>query len=153
MKSMSMISAALILLSACAPIQSNGAVTPAAPAAATSNGPVIPNPYSPQPGDDALTIGTVIVSTADLLLLASSPVKVSVVIHGNLPSPCHKLRALIEGPSSENKISLKLYSVVDPNATCAQVLQSFEVNIPLGSFPPGHYSVWVNGEQFGVFDA
>jgi hypothetical protein len=27
-----------------------------------------------------------------------------------------------------------------------------EMNISLGSFPAGHYTVWVNGQQVGEFD-
>jgi len=26
------------------------------------------------------------------------------------------------------------------------------VNFPLGSFPPGHYTLWVNGEKVAEFD-
>ena len=31
--------------------------------------------------------------------------------------------------------------------------KSFDVEIPLGSFPAGHYSLYINGELLGEFDA
>jgi hypothetical protein len=36
---------------------------------------------------------------------------------------------------------------------CIQVLEPFQEQIDLGTFPSGHYSVWLNGEWVGEFDA
>jgi hypothetical protein len=32
-------------------------------------------------------------------------------------------------------------------------VEPFEANIDLGTYPSGHYSVWVNGELAGEFDS
>jgi hypothetical protein len=36
---------------------------------------------------------------------------------------------------------------------CTQVVKPFEENVPLGSFPAGHYMLWVNEEMVTEFDA
>jgi hypothetical protein len=36
---------------------------------------------------------------------------------------------------------------------CVQVLQPFDTNISLGSFTPGLYKVYLNGEMIGEFDS
>jgi len=53
---------------------------------------------------------------------------------------------------AQNRIFVELYSVVDPDLACTQVLLPFNANLPLGSFPGGHYSVWINGQEMDQFD-
>ena len=36
---------------------------------------------------------------------------------------------------------------------CMQVIEPFDVNIPLGSFPAGKYTLWVNGEIVAEFQS
>jgi hypothetical protein len=36
---------------------------------------------------------------------------------------------------------------------CTQILKPFQASIDLGTFPSGHYSVYVNGELAGEFDS
>jgi hypothetical protein len=92
-------------------------------------------------------------NSADLLLMESFPIQVAMILRGNLPTPCHNLRVVINVPDGDSNINVATYSVTDPDKICVQVLQSFEASIPLGSFPPGHYIVTVNGERVGEFDA
>jgi hypothetical protein len=145
------------LLTACVPITPiPDAPVPANPSAfpvGTPSSAVTENPYAPQPGDDNLTRGSAFMNSADLLLMESFQTQVAMILRGNLPSPCHNLRVVINPPDGSNNIDVTTYSVADPNAICAQVLQSFEASIPLGTFPPGHYTVSVNGEHVGEFDA
>jgi hypothetical protein len=56
-------------------------------------------------------------------------------------------------PDDQNQIQVEVYSVIDPEQMCIQVLEPLEANIGLGSFPSGHYTVFVNGEQVGEFDS
>jgi hypothetical protein len=42
--------------------------------------------------------------------------------------------------------------VVDPDLVCIQVVEPFDKSIDLGTYPGGHYTVWVNGEMIGEFD-
>jgi hypothetical protein len=111
------------------------------------------NPFAPKPSDEKLMRGTVFLNEVSLVIRESYPLQVSLAISGDLPTPCHELRAEIAEPNSENKILVDAYSVVDPNRVCTQVLKPIQEHIDLGTFPPGHYSVWVNKELAGEFDA
>jgi hypothetical protein len=61
----------------------------------------------------------------------------------------------ISQPNSQNSIQLDIYGVAPKDKPCnlMALLTPQETNISLGSFPTGHYSVWVNGQQSGEFDA
>lgn len=135
----------LVILTACAPDQTAPSPTPETP-------PLI-HPYAPQSGDSLLMRGEVYLDQVDILILESYPVQITLQLTGNLPTPCHKLRVSVADPDAENRIHIQAYSVADPNAICIQILEPFDASIPLGSFPGGHYTVWVNGEKVGEFDA
>jgi hypothetical protein len=117
-----------------------------------TNGPNV-NPFSPKPGDEQLSRGDVFINEQSLVIRESYPPQISLSLKGELPTPCHELRAEIAPSDAENKIQVDVYSVVDPNVACTQVLEPFEESIGLGTFPPGHYSVWVNAELTGEFDS
>ena len=110
------------------------------------------NPLAPQPGDQSLTRGNVFITEASLVIRESFPPQVSVPIKGELPTPCHQLRAEINEPDTDNKIVVEVYSVVNPDLVCIQVVEPFEEAVDLGTYPSGHYTVWVNGEMIGEFD-
>ena len=111
------------------------------------------SPFAPRPGDESLQRGPVFVDSSELLQLESYPVQISAHLKGSLPSPCHELRVKVSGPDAQNQIQLEVYSLADPYAACAAVLQPFEASIPLGSFPKGKYTIWVNGEMMGEFNS
>lgn len=111
------------------------------------------NPIFPQPGDAQLTRGEAFVNESGLLIRESFPPQVALSVSGDLPTPCHQLRVAIEAPDPENRINITVYSVVDSEMACIQVLEPFEEMVDLGSFPSGHYSVWANGEPAGEFDS
>lgn len=110
------------------------------------------NPLRPKPGDVKLTRGNIFIQESGLLIRESFPPQVSLSFSGDLPTPCHELRAVINPPDTDNKIVVDAYSVVDPNMICTQVLKPFQESIDLGTFPSGHYTVWINGEMAGEFD-
>jgi hypothetical protein len=110
------------------------------------------NPFAPKPGDELLTRGEVFLDETSLVIRESFPPQVSLSLKGNLPTPCHELRAVIAPADRENKIAVDVYSVVDPNVVCTQVLQPFAEFIDMGPFSSGHYTVWVNGGLAGEFD-
>lgn len=116
--------------------------------------PVSPEPSQilPQPDDAALTREGAFVNSAELLIRESFPPQVSLVIRGDLPTPCHSLRIAVGEPDPENKIVVDVYTVVDSKRACIQVLKPFEESIDLGTYPTGKYSVWVNGKKAGEFD-
>ena len=107
--------------------------------------------YAPQPGDAALTRENVYLESTDLLSLESFPLQFMLQLKGNLPTPCNALRVVVSPPDADNKVLVDVYSVIDSNKVCAQVIQPFDVNIPLGSFSAGAYTLWVNGEQVAEF--
>jgi hypothetical protein len=88
-----------------------------------------------------------------LLIFESFSDQISISLSGDLPTPCHQLRVQVNEPDENNKIDVDAYSVVDPDMICIQVLEPFQASIDLGTFPSGHYSVWVNGELAGEFDS
>ena len=111
------------------------------------------DPYAPQPGDSALIRGNVFIQETDLLIRESFPPQIALTLSGELPTPCHQLRVQAEEPDADNRINVEVYSVVNPDLACIQVVEPFEANISLGTYPSGHYSVWVNGEMVGEFDS
>lgn len=89
----------------------------------------------------------------ELLTMESYPPQFNLSITGSLPNPCHELRVQVAPPDKDNKIQLEIYSVVDPGMMCTEVLKEFQENINLGSFPEGHYEIYVNGEKVAEFDS
>jgi hypothetical protein len=141
-----------VLLTACGP-----AVSPDSPISEPPlNSPKASmnnNPYAPQAGDLALTRGNLYLDSADVLVMESYPVQIAVNLKGNLPTPCNHLRAVIGVPDADKNIKIELYSVIDPNTMCTEVLEPFDVTLSLGSFPTGHYTVLINDEKVGDFDS
>ena len=109
------------------------------------------SPLDPLPGEDQMVRGEVTVSSSELIIKESYPLQVDLAVKGTLPTPCHHLRASIDEPDRENNIHVELYSVVDPNMICAQVIQAYDEKIPLGTYPDGTYSVYLNDELVGEF--
>jgi len=108
-----------------------------------------PSPSTTAPGaipDDA---GPVFVETTDILMMESLPVQVALRVTGNLPTPCH--RPVWEVEDDGTTIAVTLASVSDPDVLCAQVLEPFELSIPLGDFEAGSRVVTLNGEEIGDF--
>lgn len=112
-----------------------------------------PDPLAPKPGDEQLTRAQAFINEAGLLIRESYPPQIALSLSGDLPTPCHELRVVVDAPDQENRVMVNVYSVVDPNTICTQVLAPFREQIELGTFPSGHYSVWVNGELAGEFDS
>jgi hypothetical protein len=160
MKSWITLLPSLVLLVACSqtivfPSPAPTGVIPATPSPQNmplSNEPSA-NPYAPQPDDKVRTQGNAYLDVAQIRLLESYPIQVVLTLQGNLPTPCDTLRVQVNPPDEQSRITIEVYSLTDSTKMCAQMLKPFNADIPLGSFPPGHYSVWVNGEQIGEFDS
>jgi len=150
----------LVLLVACLPTNFLPSLAPTSVITATPSHQNMPstneppaNPYAPQPDDRVNSQGNVYLDLAQIHILESYPVQVVLTLQGNLPTPCDNLRVQVSPPDEQSRITIEVYSLTDSTKICAQMLKPFDANIPLGSFPPGHYSVWVNGEQIGEFDS
>jgi glucose/arabinose dehydrogenase len=175
---LSLIGLAALALAGCAPVALEPTVAPTATASPTQPAPAAsPTPSAtptsptevpvtrmpedsdtpeyrslePLPGDARLNRGAAFVNTSEVLLLESFPVQVQLRVTGALPTPCNQLRVAVAEPDAQNRIKVEVYSVVDPNVICIQVLADFDETFDLGSYPSGKYEVWVNGELAGEF--
>ena len=93
--------------------------------------------------------GEVFIEAMEVLTLESFPPQFNLYVSGNLPTPCHELRANVLPPDDQNRIMVDIYTVVDPEMMCIQVIEPFDQTIPLGPLDPGAYTVFVNGQQVG----
>jgi inhibitor of cysteine peptidase len=145
----------VFFLSACAPVMTPlpSPLPPDTGVNSDDNPPPTEPIYAPQPGDEKLMRAAAFVEQSDILTLESYPLQFTLTLKGSLPTPCHQLRIVVNPPGAEKKINLNVYSVADPAAVCVQMIQPFEINVALGSFPAGHYTIWINGEQIGEIDA
>ena len=137
---------ALILLAACAP-------NPDQPISNDDPPPLKFDDTIPRPADNNLIRGNAYIESTDLLTMESYPLQFTLTISGSLPTPCNQLRVEVKPPDEENNIIVDVYSLIAPDTMCVEMLQPFSQNIPLGSFPSGHYTLWVNGEKVAEFDA
>ena len=130
------------------PIGTQSTPTPTSPA-------IPPSSYAPQPGDALLKRDQVFLDmeNSTMLIMESYPIQVSVLLNGSLSDPCHQLRALFIPADAEKQINIEVYSMVDSSKACITVIQPFTATIPLGSYSNGHFTVFVNGELLGEFDA
>jgi hypothetical protein len=108
---------------------------------------------APQAKDVNLAHGNIFLKEVGLLIHESMPPQIALDITGDLPTPCNLFRAKISLPDFENKIVVDVYTITDHNMMCIQVLEPFHENVELGTFPTGHYSVWVNGDLVGEFNS
>jgi hypothetical protein len=97
--------------------------------------------------------GNVYLDSTELLTEESSPRQFTLALKGNLPTPCDQLQVEASQPDAKNRVIVDVYSLTQPDKMCAQVLESFEKKFSLGSFPAGHYTLWVNGKKVAEFDA
>jgi hypothetical protein len=149
---------AAVLVAACVPAIGDNAVSyPSYPDAsypdsAAGSMPANEN-FAPMPSDEGMTRAEAYLDGTELLTLESYPLQFMLNLKGNLPNPCHQLRIAVSAPDAENRVNVDVYSIADPDQVCVQALAPFEVNYPLGSFPAGMYSLWVNGEKVADFQS
>jgi hypothetical protein len=146
-----------LLLAACAPASPAPAVTPpaipetAAPLPDTGNPteePPSAEDWRPQPGDEKLNRAEVNLTAVELRVRESFPPQNSLYLAGEKGNPCNQLRVNVLQPNAGGEIQVDVYTVYDIAATCLQVLETFEIEVPLEG-PAGEYTVSVNGEPAG----
>lgn len=103
-------------------------------------------------GSGKLVEGEIFIDQVTVNVGSGDLPQVELVVTGNLPSPCYQFAAEIGQPDPDGKIDVRVYSLVDPEAQCAQMLQPFEEMINLGVFPSGSYTILVNGEVVQELD-
>jgi hypothetical protein len=103
--------------------------------------------WRPQPGDEKLERGEVIIDESGILTLESFPPQFVLHVSGTKGDPCRVVRAVVPEPDEQNRIQVEVYSLFDPAALCIQVVKGFDLNLPLGSFPKEYSGV--NGAMVG----
>jgi hypothetical protein len=91
--------------------------------------------------------GPVFVDFADILYLESFPVQVRLQIRGSVPTPCHQTQWDVA--ETGRGIEVTLWSVIALGQDCPQVLEPFDVSVPLGSYETADLPVSLNGELVG----
>ncbi len=131
------------------------ALVPDLPPSPTSTPTPPPSGYEPQSGDDKLTRDQVTLDMQDssMVVRESMPPQVSVILNGILSDPCHQLRVVVSPPNAQREINLDVYSVFDPSLMCIMIIKPFNATIALGTYTGGHFTVFVNGQLIGEFDA
>lgn len=87
------------------------------------------------------------VDDVQFVFLESYPVQVRATIVGNVPTPCHEAFAEVVGTDGTT-ITVDVYSLVDSDAVCAEVLDPFEVTIDVGSFESGDYTLVIGDAEY-----
>jgi hypothetical protein len=113
------------------------------------------NPYAPQPGDSSMLRGDVRIDSASIILAQSQPPQVTLNFAYFPPTPCYQLRVEVSPPDAQNRINVSAYAVAPANEACTlmALAMSLKASLNLGSFPTGHYEVWLNGTKVGEFDS
>ena len=71
------------------------------------------------------------------------------------PTTCHELRVEVNAPNDQNEIDLKAYAIAEKDQVCTlmALVDPLHASLNLGSFPGGHYTIVLNGNQIGEFDS
>jgi hypothetical protein len=91
------------------------------------------------------------VDSVEVVIRESFPAQVSVLVRGTLPDACTEVAGIAQRRDG-NAIEVTITTERDPQALCAQALEPVEVEVGLGDFQAGDYTVTVNGvtEPFRV---
>jgi hypothetical protein len=108
----------------------------------------VPNPRPPIAGS---IDGEVTISSADLLIMESFPIQVSLQVEGEKPSPCHEVFWTAE--DTGEAIEIDMISQVSSDQSCAQVIEPFAISVPLGSWADESRDVILNDVEVGSFDS
>lgn len=111
------------------------------------------NPYAPQTSDSALMRGEVTIDSTSLAVAETQPLQVILNFAYFQPTPCYQLRVEVGQPDAQNRIEISAYAVAEKDKACTLMALAtpMQASLALGSFPQGHYSVWLNGKQVGDF--
>jgi hypothetical protein len=146
MKRLSLFFIMAILLAGCATARAATQGSTPIPTVSASN-----NQYAPQPGDNSLSM-----DTATFVSAATSKAgpDVQLQLSYRLPNPCHLTRIVVNPPDPTGRINVKLYSVFEPNKPCTLMALAtpLQATVDLGSYPAGHYTIYMNDEKAAEFD-
>lgn len=105
----------------------------------------------PRPPIDGNVSGEVWITKADLLIMESYPIQVSLKVEGEKPTPCHEIFWTVE--DTGDTIEITMISQLNSDQSCAQVIEPFIISVPLGSWADQSRDVYLNGEKVGSFES
>ena len=132
-----------LILVSCAALQPAPTPTP------TASAPYVirqeDNPYAPKFEDINMKQDGVILTSVSLSeRYDPPPIRAELHVLGSMPSVCSELRIKVNPPNEQYQIRVEVYSVADLKLNCENVFQQFEVNVLLGEYSAGQYTVWIN---------
>jgi hypothetical protein len=108
------------------------------------------NSWQPRPGDEDLQRGEVEIDSVDILVSESYPPQYVLHMTGWKGTPCHELRVTVSETDERRRIIVDAYTLVDPDTICIQMLEGFDINVPLETRQNGEHSLWLNGQEIGT---
>jgi inhibitor of cysteine peptidase len=105
---------------------------------------------SPALPEDEFSEGLAAVEDVEVVMLMSFPLQVHLKVQGYLPNPCTEIGE-IQTERDGYAFGVTIPTLRDPGVDCIQVIEDFEINIPLDVYglPAGDYQVVVNGVETG----
>lgn len=104
------------------------------------------DPSNGTPPDDERRVEPITVEAVDVRLAESYPVQVFVEVTGYVPDPCWEPQEPVVSEQGD-RFEIEIVAERDPTEICAQAIEDYQSNIPLGSPDPGEYTVAVNGME------
>lgn len=101
------------------------------------------SPSTAPGGSAALEEGPVVVESAEVVAGASPSLRVA----GQLPTACHQ--PSYEVVPAGGELVVRVFSLFDAAAVCAQAVEPFTLAVPLGARPASPVTVTLNGEAVG----
>lgn len=132
--------ALLVISIAGCSLSSRPTPTPQPPMAMPTDTPTVPQK------DKAVVSGEARVESIEILILESFPVRVHVVVQGNLPDGCTTIDQITQ-EREDNDFVVTISTVRPAEAMCTAVLVPFEevISLDVYGLPAGTYTVDVNG--------
>ena len=99
--------------------------------------------------------GDVRIDSASVNVAESNPPQVTLNFAYFPPTPCFQLRAEVNPTDAQNHINISAYAVAEKDKACTLMALAtpLKASLPLGTYPKGHYEVWLNGSKVGEFDS
>lgn len=110
-----------------------------------------PAPWDPVPVDSEMQRGEIELMNVEVISLKSDPSQLAMQIEGALPTPCHLLRVEVSISEDQSSVEVDIYSIVDPDQICIQVLEPFSETIPLAGIANNEFQVIVNNQLIGEY--
>lgn len=149
-----------LLLGACAGATADTTAPSTAPSTVTPvtaqpGSTTLPDPEAPiaEPAKPPAVTGPFFYDHADLNIMESYPIQVSVTVFGATPTPCDTPGWRIEQAADEIRVEMYTIPLNDPATSCVAALEDVSVTVPLGSFTEGAFDVYVDGDLVGSFEA